>query len=246
MSLDAAFEGTSHGAWQPIETGSVVDGVVSAIRRAVLTGMLPPGKNFSISKITNELGVSHIPVREALRRLEAEGLVVLRPGRSAMVSPLTREELRSIFRLRRLIEPDLAARSCALLTEDDLQLVDNLIAEYGNADEGSDELWKCHRELHLALMRPAASEWDLRILDQLWHASNRYTRIVFDPYALKTDERKRREHAHRTLVAAAHSGSPAELRNAVIEHLMENEAKCLDRIAAFRIDASAKELEPES
>ena len=53
---------------------SAVDLVTAEIRRAVLTGALPPGEQFSIRELARQLGVSHIPIREALRRLEGPGL----------------------------------------------------------------------------------------------------------------------------------------------------------------------------
>src|SRR3954467_8550091 len=81
---------------------SAGDRVTADKRRAVLSGALPPGRTFSTAELSTQLGVSHIPVREALRRLDAQGSIVLRPGRKAMVSPLDRDELRAIFRLRRL------------------------------------------------------------------------------------------------------------------------------------------------
>ena len=194
---------------------SAVDRVAAEIRRAVLSGVLPPGRKFSIAELSVQFGVSHIPVREALRRLEAQGLIVLRPGRSAMVSPLDRDELRAIFRLRQLLEPDLAARSCAFLTDEDF------------------DLWNLHHDLHMVYLRPAATEWDLRILVQLWNACDRYTRVVFDTYAVTPQDRAKREMAHRALFAAARSGSPAEIRRAVSEHLSDNEAACLSGIAAL-------------
>src|ERR1700749_3052644 len=83
---------------------SVVDRVTADVRRAVLSGTLPPGRTFSTAELSAPLGVSHIPVREALRRLDAQGLVVLRPGRKAMISPLNRDELRAIFPLRQVMQ----------------------------------------------------------------------------------------------------------------------------------------------
>lgn len=212
---------------------SAVDRVTAQVRRAVLSGALPPGRTFSTAELSAQLGVSHIPVREALRRLDAQGLVVLRPGRKAMVSPLDRDELRAIFRLRQLIEPDLAARSVSMLGHADLDRANTLLADYTHGAEDPDELWRFHHDLHLTLLRPAASEWDLRILAQLWHASDRYTRVVFDPYAVSSRDREAREAAHRALLAAARSGSPAEIRRSVSEHLLDNEAACLERIAAL-------------
>jgi DNA-binding GntR family transcriptional regulator len=212
---------------------STVDRVTADVRRAVLSGALPPGRTFSTAELSAQLGVSHIPVREALRRLDAQGLVVLRPGRQAMISPLNRDELRAIFRLRQLIEPDLAARSVSMLRAGDLAHAESLLNDYIHGSQDIDELWESHHELHLALLRPAASEWDLRILSQLWHASDRYTRVVFDPYAVSAPDRESRENAHRALLAAARSGSPAEIRRAVTEHLSDNEAACLEGIATW-------------
>src|SRR5579875_698136 len=212
---------------------STVDRVTADVRRAVLSGALAPGRTFSTAELSAQLGVSHIPVREALRRLDAQGLVVLRPGRKAMISPLNRDELRAIFRLRQLIEPDLAARSVSMLRAGDLAHAERLLNDYIHGSQDIDELWDSHHELHLALLRPAASEWDLRILGQLWHASDRYTRVVFDPYPVSGPDRVSRENAHRALLAAARSGSPAEIRRAVTEHLSDNEAACLEGIATW-------------
>jgi DNA-binding GntR family transcriptional regulator len=212
---------------------SAVDRVTADVRRAVLSGELPPGRTFSTAELSAQLGVSHIPVREALRRLQAQGLVVLRPARKAMISPLSRDELRAIFRLRQLIEPELAARSVAMLDEGQLGHAAALLNAFIDGDGDIDERWQHHHDLHLALLRPAASEWDLRVLGQLWPASDRYTRLVFDPYGVSGTDREARADAHRALLEAARSGSPAEIRRAVGEHLSHNEAACLEHIAAL-------------
>jgi DNA-binding GntR family transcriptional regulator len=210
---------------------SAVDRVTAEIRRAVLSGALAPGESFSISDLSTQLGVSHIPVREALRQLHSQGLIIMRPGRSAIVSPMHREELQAIYRLRQMIEPELAAQSAALFTELDLEMLEKLFAAYSEEQADADQFWAYHHDLHEALIRPAASEWDLRILEQLWHASDRYTRVVFDAMVLSTPERERRFDRHRGLLEAACSRSPERLRAAVAEHLTENESTCLVRIS---------------
>ena len=158
---------------------------------------MAPGSSFSITDLSEQLRVSAIPVREALRRLDAQGLILLRPGRSAIVNPLDVDELRGIYRLRRAIEPDLAARSCHLLGPSDRDQLDSLLEAYGQPRDDAEELWRIHHDLHLGLLQPAASSWDLRILSQLWHAGDRYTRIVFETYNVSDTERKRRYDAHR-------------------------------------------------
>lgn len=223
--------GARSGLRSVVGPNSAVDRVTAEIRRGVLNGTLKAGSSFSIADISSQLGVSHIPVREALRRLETQGLITLRPGRSAIVNPLDRDELRSIYRLRKLIECDLAARACLGLTSADLDEAEQLLREYTHADTDSDELWEIHKQFHLALLRPALTEWDLRLLEQLWHACDRYTRVVFETYQVDSGERRRREIAHRLLLDAARSGSPADLKLAVNEHLAEHELACLEWMA---------------
>ena len=210
---------------------SAVDRVTAWVRRSVLNGTMAPGSSFSITDLSERLGVSAIPVREALRRLDAQGLIMLRPGCSAIVNPLDMTELRGIYRLRRGIEPDLAARSCNLLDSSDWDRLDSLLEDYGQPRNDAEELWHIHHDLHLALLQPAASSWDIRILSQLWHAGDRYTRIVFETYNVSHTERKRRYDAHKVLLEASRSGSPFEIRTALTTHLLDNEAACLVGIA---------------
>lgn len=213
-------------------SNSAVDRVAAEIRRAILNGDLAAGAQVSIAGFSEQLGVSHIPVREALQRLEAQGLITLRAGRSAMVSPLSRKELRAIYRLRMLIEPDLAARACPRLTHEDLEAAERLLTLYVACDNVGDEIWDIHNEFHLALLMPVLTDWDLRILDQLWHVSERYTRVVFETYELDPQERARREIEHRILLEAAKTGSPNELKVAISNHLSEHELTCLEWLAA--------------
>src|SRR5579875_3617310 len=102
------------------ESQSLVDRVSHAVRRAILEGRLRPGETLSISDLATDLGVSHSPVREALQRLSGQGLVVLRPARTAIVAPLELEDLQELYRLRRLIEVEAAARAAPDLTDEHL------------------------------------------------------------------------------------------------------------------------------
>ncbi|TCK21465.1 GntR family transcriptional regulator [Pseudonocardia endophytica] len=200
---------------------SAVDLVLHEIRRSILSGELPPGQPFTVPALTDQLGVSHVPVREALRQLEAQGLIVLSPSRSAIVTPLDEDDLRSIYRLRIMVEPELAALSAPGRTDRDVDELDRMVrATFG--DVLGEAFWAPHREFHAALIEPAASEWDRRMLAPLWDASERYTRLVFDPVDAPDSFATRRAHAHDTLVEAARSRDPDRMRSAVREHLENN------------------------
>ncbi|MBO0873558.1 MAG: GntR family transcriptional regulator [Pseudonocardia sp.] len=160
----------------PVEAVSVADRVTSEIRRAILSGRLQPGQEFSLRQIAGQLGVSFIPVREALRSLEAEGLLVTRRGRSATVPPLDPAELHSICKLRRRIEPELAALSCSMLSDAELDALDVRLAHCAEpTDRPDDSFDECHA-VYFELLRPAATSWDVRVLQMLCHALERYIR----------------------------------------------------------------------
>jgi DNA-binding GntR family transcriptional regulator len=207
---------------------SAVDLVTAEIRRAILTGALPPGEQFSIRELSRQLGVSHIPVREALRLLESQGLIVLSHTRSASVAPLSMEDISAIYRLRLRIEPDLAGRSVPLQTPESLREAEAALERSRRAEP--DVAWRAHYEFHERLIAPAATDWDLRILQTLWRAAERYTLLVFDPTMIDEAERQRRYERHAELLRAAAGKDGAALEAALTAHLTFNATEIKARI----------------
>jgi len=208
---------------RPIESRSVVEQVTTEIRRSILSGALAPGQEFSLREIAQMLAVSFIPVREALRSLESEGLVVTRPGRSAIVAPLDLADLHAIYRLRRVLEPEIARRSCGLLSDEQLDSLEYDAAQFGRDDLGIDEIYDAHHDFHFALLEPAATAWDVRTLNTLWRAAERYIRIGFGRLDTDPREHDRREEAHEGLVAVFRRRDPDEVAAAIVDHLVSNE-----------------------
>jgi DNA-binding GntR family transcriptional regulator len=204
---------------RPVDAVSVADRVTSEIRRAILAGRLRPGQEFSLRHIAGQLGVSFIPVREALRSLEAEGLLITRRGRSATVAPLDPDELHGICQLRRRIEPDLAARACVLTTAADLDVLEAHIALAQDTQSHSDERYDAHRGVLLDLLQPAATSWDLRMLQMLWRATERYLRVGFDLLDRTAGDATRLASAQYALVAAYRAKDPQTARAAMLRHV---------------------------
>ena len=211
------------GFVRSLDVVSAVDQVALEIRRSIVSGDLAPGQEFSLRRTAEQLGVSLIPVREALRRLEAQGLVVTRRSRSAMVAPLDIREFSDIYRLRRRIEPELAGRVSTLLTPADLRRLDALQKAHARARD-RDARHQAHHALHVEMLRPAAGPWDERVLDMLWHASERYVRYAFERLATRPEEPERRGRAHADLLAAVRTGDPATASEAMTRHLVHTES----------------------
>lgn len=200
---------------------SAVDLVTAEIRRAVLTGTLAAGEQFSIRDLAVQLGVSHIPIREALRRLESQGLILLPQARSASVAPLNLADLEAIYRLRYVVELPLAAASVGRRSRVEGNRLDALLE--ASRDLDPEVAWQAHYDFHEALVHPAANEWDDRILHTLWVAAERYTHLVFDPTQITDAERTRRHETHRVLRDVAMEDDPAAMSEALRLHLAANE-----------------------
>lgn len=198
------------------------------LRRAIVRGDMQPGSRFSLRDIASQLGVSFIPVREALRRLEAQGLIVIRPGRSAEVAKLDRDDLHAGYRLRKIIEPEISGRVSTILSADLVSRLEDLLVLYAKSD--IEQRWELHREFHLELLRPAATSWDIRTLQMLWDAGERYVRRAFDRSAAQPEEPERRAEAHRVLLQAVASGDVNVASAAALDHLIHNEQVALEGI----------------
>lgn len=210
---------------------SAVDLVTSEIRRAVLTGALAAGEKFSIRDLAAQLGVSHIPIREALRRLESQGLIVLRQARSASVAVLSTSDLEAIYRLRYLVELPLAGASAGHRNSAEIARLDALLEASRHPDP--EVAWQAHFDFHEALVHPAANAWDERVLHTLWMAAERYTHLVFDPTQITDDERQRRYAKHRLLRNAALAGDAEAMVGSLRHHLSVNADRIRDHLRAI-------------
>jgi DNA-binding GntR family transcriptional regulator len=164
---------------ETIQRVSMVDNVTERLRRALLAGDIKPGEPIRVAQLEKSFGVSHIPIREAVRRLEAEGLIVAEPQRAAVAAGVDLEDLGGLYDLRRIIECEVIRRSVAGMSEEQVERVREalLALEAVAQDHDSPEFWGLHRDFHWALLEPGATTWVKRVLDQIWLASQRYVRL---------------------------------------------------------------------
>ncbi len=103
------------------------DVVFNTLRNAILTGELEPGERLMEIKLADKLGVSRTPIREAIRKLELEGLVVNTPRKGAEVANISSEDLRDVLEVRRSLEILATNLACDKITEAELtELYDNI------------------------------------------------------------------------------------------------------------------------
>jgi len=179
---------------------TAVEMVVVDLRQRILSGELAPGTPLRQEALAEELGVSRIPLREAVRLLSSEGLVDLQPHRGAYVMPLSTDEVREFFELRVQLEPWLLRLAIPNQMEADLQQAEALVDVMENVAAG--EWSRLNWCLHEALYRPANRPFALNIVRTLHEKSERYLnhRIISIPQRIQA----RREHL--ALITLCRSG----------------------------------------
>jgi len=162
-----------------ITSSNIQDTVVDRIRDMILKGYLKPGDRLRQDELASTLGVSTMPIREALRQLQAEGLVIFRPRRGAMVASLSVSEYEEIYRIREELE----ILACRWAAEDfdriPVDRLKHLLEEIEAAEADSAE---AHRETRLVreffftVFEASEKEHLLRILSSLWDLTEQYRR----------------------------------------------------------------------
>jgi DNA-binding GntR family transcriptional regulator len=163
----------------PIQRQTIASMTITALRERILRGDYPDGEPLRQDAIADELGVSRIPVREALRQLEAEGLVTFSPHRGAVVSTLSLEEIDELFELRADIECDLLRRAIPKMTREQLDRATDVLDEFQEALAASEaSRWgPLNWHFHAALYAPANRNFTMGVLQKLHQHSDRYFRM---------------------------------------------------------------------
>ncbi|MDR7482790.1 MAG: GntR family transcriptional regulator [Armatimonadota bacterium] len=192
---------------------TVGEAVTGDLREAILSGRLRQGEFLRQRALAGRYGVSEVVVREALRRLEVEGLVEILPRRGARVSQLAVADLHELYDLRIFLEELLTRSAVPNCTPDDLTRAESLLGQM--ALERDPVRWlRLNRDFHTVLCRPSGRPRLLRLHEELRIASERYLRVSlallsrFD-VAQREHEQileayRRREPAAAAALAGAH------------------------------------------
>ncbi len=160
---------------------NIQDAVVNRIRNMILSGHLKPGDRLRQDELANTFGVSTMPIREALRQLQAEGLVTFRPRRGVTVARLAVSDYEDIYYIREELE----RLACRWVAEDfDRIPIDRLkllLEEIETAEANRDDVHRrlqLVREFFFTIFEASEKEHLLRILSNLWDLSQQY-RLYF-------------------------------------------------------------------
>ena len=210
---------TAGGACDQTGGRSAVTAVVEQLRAAINDGSYPPGARLVERRVATELGVSHIPVREALTRLEEEGLVVRLPRRGARVAELSARTLDEISSLRVVLEQFVVQRVQAAWTaraQADLQaIVDEMIGAATRHD--TTRVLELDQLFHERLWRLADHQILIEVAAQMRGRTNRFFRAAAS--SLPVDDLRKHAETHQHLLDVIASGTPTAAATATRRHV---------------------------
>jgi DNA-binding GntR family transcriptional regulator len=174
---------------------SLASAVADKLREKIIRGEIQEGQQLRQDAIAKDLDVSRIPVREAMRQLEAEGLINIIPHRGAVVSALSPDEIEELFDIRALLECDVLRLSIPNLTEAEFQKADEILQTYEKALWMKEEVgtwgrlnWQFHSTLYSRAKRPRC----MALIQTINNNGDRYTRLQL--YLTQAFERAKQEH----------------------------------------------------
>lgn len=182
-----------------------------AVREAILSGRFPPGEALRQENLAKEFDASRVPVREALNRLEAEGLVVLRPRRGYVVASLDLDEVIEIFQLRMMLEEHAGFVATEKRTQDDVadlrKILDSL--EETHIKNATDiATWASYNhQFHTRLFESSRRRHVCNVTNMLRDKVERYVRVE----VAMTGELHRAQAQHREIFKAFAAGDAARV-----------------------------------
>lgn len=203
---------------------STQQAVLTELRRRILDGVLPPGTAIRADELARELGVSRVPIREALKLLEGEGVVTHRPNHGYAVATLSLGQIRELYLIRKVLEaaalrwavPRIAAGPPQALAE--LQSAHAAVLAAVRARSLGDYHVQSRR-FHLALVRPCGMPHLLHLLESVWNLTQPYRPMD----AVGADEQERFHSEHGQILArvgAADVEGAVDANDAHHDHLL--------------------------
>ena len=213
MESNLAVLGTGGGPSRGHRT--LAEKAYESLHAAIITGALRPGARLPIEELAEHLEMSPMPIREAVRRLDAAGLVDNIPHRGARVTELSVTDLAEVYEVRLALEPLAIRRTAARFgtalgryASDCLQRLES------TSDDGSVSTSEAHADFHFALYEAAESAWLLRLIRPTWQVSERYALEYPEVRQLKA-----RSEEHREILAACEANDADRAARALYDHL---------------------------
>jgi DNA-binding GntR family transcriptional regulator len=201
------------------------EAVYRETRWRILTGALPPSTAINQADLALQFGVSPTPVREALRRLESEGLVTFVAHAMVLVSALDLREFDDLYAIRVRLDPFAGQLAALNRTPDDIALLEELLHPHPPADGQVHDRFETNRKFHRAVYSASGNRQLTAMLDQLWDRTERYRVILV---ANESDDgaksllRRHSDEDHEAIASALITGDAGRVEALLQGHVQRS------------------------
>ncbi len=206
--------------------------VSETLRQAIQEGTLQPGERLMEIQLAQELGVSRTPIREAIRKLELEGFVVMIPRRGTYVADISLKDVSQVFEIRSALEELAAGLAAERITEEEIEHLERMLVEIGDyiEDKDMDKIVEADVEFHEVLYKASRNDRLVEIINNLREQMLRFRSISMNqPGRLaKTWEE------HRQLVEAIADRHITQARKIAVLHMEHSEQALMDGMKSDR------------
>jgi len=170
----AGFDGS-----EPLELITAVDVAYHGIRSSILSGEFEPGMQLKLQNLAGRYSISLIPVREALRLLQAEGLVESVRNKGARVASISLDETMDVYRLRLVLETTAIKLAFPHIDDELITALENLQQEMRKIfPTDRIQYLALHQKLHFGIYSRGGSKWTMRLLGLVWSHSDRWRKMA--------------------------------------------------------------------
>jgi len=207
---------------------SLRDAIFNQLRQAIITGDLKPGERLREISLAEKMGASRTPIREAIRRLEMEGLVVMVPRHGATVAGITRTQLMNVLEIRRALEELAIELACSRMTVaqlNELKELEKVLKEQKDSTDSlalSDIDEKFHEKIYQATNNPRLIQMLAELREQMYRYRLEYMKAM--------DKRNKLVTEHNRILKAIETGDVEMGKNAIRVHINSQEEEILAKI----------------
>lgn len=204
------------------------DVVFNTLRQAIITGEFAPGERLMEISLANRLGVSRTPVREAIRKLELEGLVIMIPRKGAQVARITEKNLRDVIEIRTVLEEFAAVLACERIDQSGLHDLRQAHEDFICSVENGDILDIVDKDetFHDTIFRATNNDRLISIINNLREQFYRYRM----EYVKDIRQRSNLVEEHRELLDAISSRDSIKAKELMKTHLLNQQQEVINNI----------------
>lgn len=201
--------------FRKLEAGTLADQIAARVEEAIMSGTVRAGEHLSATTLAREFNVSHIPVREALKQLEASGLIVQEANKRPRVVVLSQEDIQNIFAVRKILEGEAAARACTYFNaaaRDNLQTFVEIMQDAAKVEDFH-KLLACDKEFHKFVWQCARNPFLTKSLSNL--SSPYFGFLAGRGYYLHREHLSVVAEIHQIILDGLASGDPEKAKSAM-------------------------------